>query len=49
MNDNKDDESLNQESQHFHQMRPVMGLSEKQSTILQALNHNLKASVPTES
>lgn len=49
MNDNKDDESLNQESQHCHEMRPVMGLSDKQCTILQALSCNLKASAPAES
>ena len=49
MNDNKDDESLNQESQHFHEMRPVMGLSDKQRKILQALRCNLKASAPAKS
>lgn len=49
MNDNKDDESLNQEGQHFHEMRPVTGVSDQQCTILQALHCNLKASAPAES
>jgi len=49
MNGNKDNESLTQERQLFHQMRPAMGLSDKQSTILQALSHSLKASAPAES